>query len=317
MRKGNYTVKYGGKKKLPIFITSNSPLVWDLRNYILEQGELDEGTANWNVSALPLVSDNMVMCRLWVPKAKSLTAIPTLTLARNAYAAQQAGTPFFEKLKTTTKELKEKHNIDIVDLSEVRKSRFEEILVKNTSGDTEELTTDIVATSVEELVAVETMELQQNVASLKDEKKQYVLTIDRQKQQIIQSASNRFINKIGTRSCLIYAAQNWWIINTLLFGSLSLCLAQAKGNPIISNAQYFGYFYIFIFLRLKILEKPLNKATVTEFWLRKAVPKVWRKYAEFIKKSLTGLEKEFEAEILANCLSETKLFSKYQMYCRL
>lgn len=315
LRKGNYSIRFGGKKKLPVFITSNTSLVWDIHQYILENGEAKNGATIWNVNALPIISDNMIMCRLWLPKAKSLIAVPALTLARNAYAAQQSDTSFYERLRATAQEIKSKHSVDVINLSEIRKDRLEEIIIKKVSGNIEDITPNIVAKSVDELVAFETMYLKNDAEALKLKNEKNVLVIQNQKQQIIQSASLRFKNKIGKKRCWIYIAKSWWIINSVVFSLITIILAQVKGNPSISTLQYFEYVYIIVFVGTKLLEKLLNKPIISDFFLRKAVTYVWGKYSTHVKSSLVGYEKELEKEILLLCLIDTPLFSKYQKYC--
>lgn len=305
LRKGDYSENYGGKKRLPIFITSNSLLVRDIREYILKHGDDDVGTANWCVSSLPIITDNMLMCRLWVPKATCLTSIPILTLSRNAYAAQQASIPFLEKLKETMLEIKGKHNVNIIDISDVRKSKLEEILIKNTCGDLDELTPDVMATSVDELISLETLTLNQNIDDLKEDKAKDTLTISKQEQQIVKSACARYINKLGASGIIIFSAQNWWVITSLLLGIISIYFSQLNTS---------NFTYMAISLLLKLLEKVFDKPIITHFLLYKTVNIAWKSYSNRIRRTLIGLEKDYENSILKNCMIENKLLCKYQDY---
>lgn len=310
LRKGDYSIRFGGKNKLPVFITSNTSLVWDTHQYIFENGDVEKGTTMWNVCALPLISDNMIMCRLWLPKAKSLIAVPALTLARNAFAAQQSDTSFYERLRATAQEIKTKHNVDVINLSEIRKNRLEEIIIKKVSGNIEDVTPSIVAKSIDELISFETMDLKNEAEFLRLKNEQSVLVIQNQKQQIIQSASLRFKDKIGKKRFWILAAESWWIINIVVFSFITIILAQVKGNSSISM-----YVYNTAFIGAKLLEKLLNRPIISGFFLRKAVTYVWGKYSTHVKSSLVGTEKELEEEILQLSLIDTPLFSKYQKYC--
>ena len=101
---------------MPVFITSNSSLVYDIRYYIDSIENKDKNIANWNYDALPIITDYMLMCRLWVPKANIKSNIPALTLARNAYSAQQIDYNYFAKLKQTAQKLKADRNIDLINI---------------------------------------------------------------------------------------------------------------------------------------------------------------------------------------------------------
>ena len=192
LRKGDYSIKFGGRKKLPVFITSNTALVWDIKEYINQFWADDKEIATWNINALPIITDNMLMCRLWLPKAQNLVSIPALTLARNAYAAQQTNIAFFEKIRASAKDLKEKHDIDIINVSVVRKEKLEELIVKNTHGNIEEITPEMVATTVDELVNQQTSELKESVDLLEKDNESKTLIIKKQEENTICSAAERY-----------------------------------------------------------------------------------------------------------------------------
>lgn len=94
LRKGDYSQPYGGKAKLPVFVTSNSKLAYTFRDYIFSYANKDR---RWSSHALPVISDNMLLYRIWLPFAAEFAKLPSLTLSRFAYAAQSEGVVFFEK----------------------------------------------------------------------------------------------------------------------------------------------------------------------------------------------------------------------------
>ncbi len=165
LRKSDYSIRYGGKSKLPVFLTTNTDLVFTLRKYISET--LESGaTTKWNIHALPIISDNMVLFRLWVPYANEYTNLPSLTLSRYAYAAQNPNTQFFEKLRATATAYKDEKGVDLINLSEVRRQQLEDILVTKTQGDSDELTEEMVALSVEELIKMQNISLHSRIGNL-------------------------------------------------------------------------------------------------------------------------------------------------------
>lgn len=315
LRKGDYSVKYGGKRKLPVFITSNTLLVWDVREYIQQYGDEDKGVANWRVNALPIISDNMLMCRLWLPKAQNLSSLPTMTLARNAFAAQQTNTVFFDKMRRTAKELQSKHNIDMIDISVVRKEKLEEVLVKNVAGNVEEVTTEALATTIDELVAFETDKLHKDLENQKEESNTKTVIIQKQKEQIIRSAVQRYKDKIGAGRFLIQGARLFWLWVALIFGIVGFVLPKLKGVSVLKQLPYFGVVYIILFLIIKVGEKILNRQSVNQFIIEKAVTHVWNKYSRHVESTLVGLETDYEKEILQACVEETPLLYFYQGYC--
>lgn len=314
LRHGNYTIKYGGTKKLPIFITSNTSLVYDIKSYIEEHGKDDKNIANWNVHALPVITDNMLMCRLWVPKSSKLSSVPELTLARNAYAAQQIDLSFFEKLRETASILKKNHDIDLIDVSMITKEKIEEIVIKNIAGEVDNLSEEVLASSADELIKLETLSLKDANRKLEEDNRNKSQCIEQNSKNIIVSASQRFKNKIGVSKLLIYLSEYYWIIGTIVFGILSLLLSLLKG---FSTLPYCGIIYAILFILLKVSERTFNKGKFDNFFISKSVNFVWLKYSSMIKNELLDFEKEFEKEILIACIMQDTLLNKYDKYCEI
>lgn len=309
LRKGDYSVKYGGRKKLPVFITTNTQLVWCIRDYIGTYGESDKNVAAWNVNALPVITDNMLMCRLWLPKAKVNSSLPALTLARNAYAAQQVNTAFFEKLRIAANEIKEKHNVDIIDISLVRKEKLEELLIKNTAGDIDAMSTEVIANSVDEVVRLETITLNKEIDELKIECENHVLKSQKNRENNIKSAVARFKGKIKYHKLAIILAKYYWIFVAIIFALLGVCIGQAKG--ILGG----GGIYILLTVINKVLEKGFSKNSWGDMLISKTVKWVWKCYSNIIRNGLFDFEKDLEKDIMRACIENDNLLLKYQQYC--
>ena len=317
LRKGDYSIKYGGRRKLPVFITSNTALVWDIKEYINQFWEDDKEIATWNINALPIITDNMLMCRLWLPKAQHLVSIPALTLARNAYAAQQTNIAFFEKIRASAMDLREKHDIDIINVSVVRKEKLEELIVKNTHGNIEEITPEMVATTVDELVNQKTSELKESVDSLEKDNENKALIIKKQEENTICSAAERYKNKLGVGRIVIYLAKWYWVVIAIAFGLLSLGLSALKGMQWLQGFSWFGIIYVFLFIVLKLLEKIANRRSVEEFLISKATKFTWSRYADKVRSGLLDFEKNKEREILLACIELSPILCQYRRYCNL
>lgn len=315
LRKGDYTVKYGGRKKLPVFITTNTALVWQMREYINLYGEEDKHVAAWKPNALPIITDNMLMCRLWLPRAQANMNVPALTLARNAYAAQQVSSDFFEKIRKSAEELKEKHQVDVINISTVRKEKFEELLVKNSAGDIDEMTVEVLATSMDEVIRLETINLSHTIEELKDQNNIQIVEIQKGRKNTVRSAVERFRGKIGWKKILIYLAEYYWIIVAVFFALIGVGLGLVKGLSIIGTTSGMEIIYVILTVINKVMEKGFNRSSCGEIILAKAVKRVWRGYSHKIEQGLLEFEKGLEPEILRACIEEDTLLSKYQQYC--
>jgi hypothetical protein len=298
LRKGDYTVKFGGKKRLPVFITSNTALVSEIRQYI--------GDAEWSVDALPIISDSAMICRLWLPKAQILTAVPALTLARDAFAAQQANGAFYEKVKTAAKELREKHNVDIINISEVIRIKLDEVIIRNIAGDIDSITPDLIAASVKEYVHMETAGLRKDALDLEEKNNLNKIRIREMQGQAIESAYLRFRNKAGLKRCLIWFSELWWAVNIIIFSAVGL-FAGVLFFPLCG----------LVALPVKIGERVLGRPAVTGFLLKKSVPYVWLAYRNKVIMGLTDSERDTQNQILLLCRDNTPCFSRYQEYCRI
>ena len=252
----------------------------------------------------------MIICRLWVPKAHLYTKIPELTLARNAFAAQRVTADFFERLKINAKELERKHGtaIDVNSLSELQKIKIEELIYKNSSGDSEAIDDNVIGLSIDEFFYLENKDMREAITRYEETQAANLDIIRAQEEQLIESVSLRFQNKIGIRRSLILFAENWFIIVILM------CAVVSSSLTIILEASPLWLTSIIIPVLLKLLEQVLKKPFITESVLKNAVCHVWKKYKEFISNSLTKSEKELEEKIIEKCVNETKILQKHKRY---
>lgn len=307
LRKGDYSIKYGGKKKLPVFITTNTQLVWCIRDYINTHGDEDKGVAEWNVNALPVITDNMLMCRLWLPKAKANSSLPATTLARNAYAAQQVSAAFFEKLRASAGEIRQKHHVDVIDISLIRKEKLEELLIKNTLGDIEAMSTEVIANSVDEVVKLETISLNEKIDELEEECKNHVLESQKNRENTIKSAVARFRGRLGRRKLAVVLAKYYWVFVAITFALLGIGVGQAR--TILSGA------YVVLTVINKVLEKCFSKNSWGDMLISKSVKWIWKYYSKTIRGELLDFEKDLEGDIIRACIEDDELLLKYQQYC--
>lgn len=308
LRKGNYSERYGGKQKLPVFVTSNSGLVYTFKDYAsTDVGS--NGSSKWNEHALPVISDYMILFRLWVPVANQYSNLPALTLSRYAYSAQNPDTQYFNKMREDMESYQESERVSFVDLSELRRQKLEDIIIRNTQGCEERLSQEIVATSVAELVKLENISLHDQISDLTGTVNDDECRLNKQKNQIIRLAAKEFVDKIGVSRFLIWMAQTWWLISAVILGAVGY-LATSK--PVLASISALP---IIINIALSVFDKFSGKVKLQAFMVKYAVKYSWRKYVNKVTSRLSDEDKVYEKEIIRYCLDNTPLFKKYERFC--
>lgn len=314
LRKGDYSTRYGGKKKLPVFVTTNTDLVYTFRDYISDTIENDK-TCNWSIHALPVISDNMILFRLWVPVAGKYSNLPAITLARYAYSAQNPNTQYFEKLRDTAISYQKERGIDLVNLSELRRQQLEDILIVKTQGDADELTEEMVATSLDELIKMENISLHNQIDHLSGTVDDQGKVITEKDARIIELLSKPFVNKVGISRLLVWAAQLWWLIATaILYIIASVIVEYVTANITISYIV--SATPIIVELILAAFDKWFDKKDLHNFAVKWAVRYAWKRYVKKIDSKLSTEDKSsYREQIIKYCLNNTKLFKKFERFC--
>lgn len=313
LRKNDYTQRYGGKHKLPVFVTTNTDLVYSVRNYAQTQTESDSRTS-WNPHALPIVSDNMILFRLWVPVASKYTALPALTLSRYAYNAQNADRKYFETLRKTVLEYGTVNGVDMINLSDTRRMQLEDILVAETNGNSDNITEPIIATSIEELIKLENCDLHEQLDKSQQDSSQKDSAIIAQKNRIINLAAKPYYNKLGILKALIYCTKYWWLIAVcvLLLVSEKIPPLTANENPILNLLIPMIPFAIQLILF--ILGKILSNENLEYLFLKPMIRYSVDKFTKKIQSNLDAEEQDYKDEIVAMCLKNTSLLRKYERF---
>ena len=316
LRKSDYSIRYGGKSKLPVFVTTNLGLVYSVKNYIINAKD-NEGELYWNSHALPVISDNMLLFRLWVPVANKYSELPAITMSKYAYAAQNAGVNYFAVLKEKAERYKQEKSLDTINISEARRSMLEEIIIKNTNGDSDQLTDEIYAISVDEFLALEKIDMQDSLDKKDAMLSQKENIIEEKDKEIIELLAKPHINKLGLKRCLIWLSEFWWlesaVILYLLAYVFNLC-AKTSTDTI----NWYGVVLFTIPLIIEIVGKVVDyyaSNPVLIDWLVKPVIKyVSCKYACRILKSMTNKDEDVQKSVLEKCFSNTRILMKYKSY---
>lgn len=271
MRKGNYNVKFGGRNKLPVFVTTNYPLITCCKKFFGD--EYKKEGRNFVFDNLPIIADSALMYRLWLPKASKITDnMPALSLARIVHTAQQENEIFYQKFKTAIKDFREYENITLDDLSETYSSKLFEITARNADGNYENFTEEILAQSLEEFITIQTNQKDKEINKLKIQVKDKNSENEKNKEDLLEAYTRIYINQIPI-VCKMFCVLSkfWWLFSAILVVVITQVLNLLSTN--ISNSTI-GLSWILSSLLLikpfivKVIDKIINKKVdvVTQYF---------------------------------------------------
>lgn len=296
IREGDYSQAYGGKKKLPVFVTSNSKLAYTFREYISSK---EDEIQQWNPHNLPVISDNMLLYRIWLPFATEFAQLPSLTLSRFAYAAQSEGVVYYEKLRNTAAELEQTRNIDLINTTEVARRKIEDILLRESGGDLDSVTDEVVAASLDEYIQMEKLDLlQENSDLLKHS--------DMRDKQVVKLLGDSYANKIGVMDrALLFLAKWFWIIVAALLYGLFDWLGK---KPYLRGAALFS---VVMQIIQYWLDKQSDDHNFRFFLYPIALKFVKKRYIQKITMELEskGYQQDTEA-VVQYCIQNTRIFQR-------
>lgn len=134
------------------------------------------------------------MCRLWLPKASQNKKAPILALTRSIAAVQRADLKFYEILRSKAEELNSKFSHNVVDLTEERTEKINEIILKKSQGEYEKIDIEVLASSIEELIEIEKADVIDKNIKISDE----LADIKRQR-EIEKKRINRTIRQAASK----------------------------------------------------------------------------------------------------------------------
>lgn len=295
LRRADYTKPYGGKKRLPVFVTSNSKLAYTFRDYINESKENGEG---WSSHALPVISDNMLLYRVWLPFATEFSNLPALTLSRFAYSAQSEGVVFFEEFRKMASGLDGIRNVDLISTTEAARRKLEDILIRETDGELGQMTDEIVAISFEECVQMEHIDLIEKNRNLSEQ-------AETRESQVVELLAREYTNKLGWMRILLLFSRYWWLIGFgVLFAVISaisdnIYLRSISALPVLAQLIQFA------------LDKLVDDKGLRFCVYDKALEFVKRRYVKRISAGVlkAGYASDKDA-VVDYCLHHTTVFNK-------
>ena len=313
LRNGDYSIHFGGDNKLPIFVTSNTLLVKNVKDFILKDIE-EDSSSTWKIGKMPIISDTALMCKLWANSKEKNVNIPELLFSKNAHSILAYDDAFFSNLKERSVQLKEKYKFKVLNLPNERLEKIEKLIIKNNDGNIEELGDDELYFTIEESYKVDKMVLESKVliqSEIIEEKNNIITNKDEtiifKDRQLIVAYSQKYINKLGFNILLIWLGKYWWVASTAIFALISsFCFPKLN----ITNNMHFFIKIIFIILPvlaviiLEIIKKYMEKKeNIVEEWCLK---KARDNYVDKISNKLSPEEQIFKCEILDYCIEHSK-----------
>ena len=206
---------------------------------------------------------------------------------------------------------------------------MEEIIVAKVGGNYDDIDEDIVASSFDEFVALETKRKddiidskeriiegkETKILALENDALSKQQEIDLKNARIAEYASERFVNKIGGYRFLLWICDYLWLIVAFVVFLASIAvsiLVTIKSNNL---SIWFTLFASpVIGLLGNIFDKASEKKSVKKFLITKLLPLAKEKMENRIKNGLRDEERELEAAIVAISIEQTKIFRKYKDY---
>lgn len=297
MRRQDYNKAYGGRKKLPIFVTTNYALISSCRSFF--NSEYKEKGAQFQIHHLPVIADSALTYRLWLPKAASISPadVPALSLSRIVYSAQQENSVFYEKFRENLKNYNGYGRISIDNLSEYYSSKLFEIVARNSDGEYENFTEEVLAQSLDEFMKIENMNKDHEIATLSENLHNISVEKTQQENDLIDAYTRRFLEHIPIRCRLLGFLSNFWwaasaivvVLFTLMVNHISSMKASSWLGYVISAILFLSPFIN------KLFDKFINRNI--DFIQKKIAAVDRQMYIKYFNKRANSKEKIYQQEI--------------------
>lgn len=299
MRRGNYNIKFGGKNKLPIFVTTNYPLITCCKRFLKD--EYKKEGRGFVFDNLPIIADSALMYRLWLPKASQITDnMPALSLARIVHTAQQENEVFYAKFKAAIKDYKEYDNITLDDLSETYSSKLFEITAKNAEGNYENFSELVLAQSLDEFMTIQMSKKDKEINELKLQVQEENNEKLRNREELIDAYTKISLANMS-HICRIFCvlSKYWWLLSAVLIVGITQILNYLPTN--INDTAIFISWVLGALLLIKpyfvkILDKVVNRKLdiVTNYFKQCAQ----KSFVNSFDKKSSEKEREYKEAIL-------------------
>jgi len=285
LRNGDYSIRFGGQRKLPIFVTTNYLLVKAIREYLV-QAEKD-GDEKFVLSAknLPIISDTLLMCRLWLPNASKNEEIPLLTFAGSVATIQQGDMKFYQQFRSEAKDVKTKFQGTAVDLVEERAVALEDYLNIELSDEEANLEPELYASNIEELI-----ELEKTAANIEKERLNNDLAerdqqLDAIKEKVIFLSVTQSVRKISNwipSKILAIISKYWWVICAIAVFIVTAMFHYLFAGHLFTSQFPFTFIPPAIFCVLKIIDKVLPRKNISSSIEKRCFNAISTRFSKYI-----------------------------------
>lgn len=272
LRKSRYNEQFGGKNKLPIFITSNSALTFNILEYAKNDNDI-----KWGNNRSPIISDIMIMSIL--SKNINYDNLIRVILLRDVYSSHNIDANFFKKLKKEILKIKKYHNVDMVNISELTYEKIENLIVKKSNGNEGDIDEDIIIKTFDEIIYDDNKNLSEENTDLRE--------------FVLDSSSNKIMKKLR-----FYRLLKFVIDKNILFLLIIIILLFIK--------NYLGKFFAFIF---DIIVYFINKSIFHKYINNKMDYKIkeYCKKCKYKHNKAKFFTEDFENKLIENIKSKCKI----------
>ena len=229
MREGKYNDYCGGNSHSAVFVTSNYRLIEMALKYKADNQHI-KTIEQWKRNRLPVITDSKLTCRLWIPSDHAKD-ISILILAKNAIAAQKPSRCFIESMKRTVKQLSENvPEYAKISLPSYFEDNITHAVFETTKGEFNEFNMETLANSIDEIVALKSIEDEEEKKKLTEERDAFKRDYTEKEQKIIDGAVSFFVDKFKLKKLELRIIKNLDFILSFLFSIISLILALVFQN---------------------------------------------------------------------------------------
>lgn len=308
-RESDYSVAFGGRKKRPIFVTSNAKLVQDIKEFTQQPSQDDSAILPWSTHRLPIITDKYLMCRLWLT-ARNKEKL-TLSIAKAALLYQQSDSAFYEKIKSTYQIVKEKHQLNLIDLDYERFEKLQDEIARVSNGELDAIDDIVVAISFEELARRESAKKDEHIETLTKEKDAVKSDLSDLEKYYIVACAKPFTDKIPFHNRIIRGLINHLPIIAAIVGVvISFVVNMAITQDILSKNQLWALLPILVSVAFIIIDKKILRESIIDKFSKWYTNYCKNKYIEKINDSLDEKSKHYSKEIIDHCIANSKFFNR-------
>jgi len=319
MRRGDYSIQFGGDRRLPIFVTTNYALIDAVRKYVDQVDPIVADEKLLNARNLPIIADQSLMCRLWLPNAEKNANVPMLTLAASVAAAQQGDTIFQEKFRSKIVELKAKFEDMEIDIVEERLAKIAEHLFTSSNNEDEPSDADeypdnydnpdptVYASSAEEIYALEKIIAMQKNEQLNNEIAKRDQRMKKDRDELIALYTERhlrcFSNRFGCPKVLILFSRYWWVVCAIAIVITTAVVNYLVNERLYSSSVTLALLSVLTLCLLKVFDIFLRGKSATSYIKNKCLRTAERLLRRNIEKRIRSNEQEYANEIADSAVS--------------